>query len=70
MTRVSPPKYPVGELATFELRDYRHQLETALAELPEQAPLHQVYAGKLTKVISEQEDRSCTTGLPAKCAGA
>lgn len=53
------------DLATWQLRDYRQALETAIAELPETAPQRQIYAGRLAEVVSEQEARSATTGLPA-----
>jgi hypothetical protein len=67
---VTKPRYPVAELATWELRDYRQELERAVATLPETAPLRQIYDGRLTEVISEQEARSVTTGIPAAWAGA
>jgi hypothetical protein len=55
----------VDGLATWQLRDYRTELETAIAHLPETAAVRQVYAGRLKEVITEQEARSKTTGLPA-----
>jgi DNA-binding XRE family transcriptional regulator len=54
----------VDGLATWQLRDYRQELEQAIAALPEAAPLRQVYAGRLREVVTEQEGRSKTTGLP------
>lgn len=65
---VRKPKHAVGELATWELRDYREELERALGALPEHSAEHQVYRSRLTEVIGEQEARSVTTGIPAAWA--
>jgi hypothetical protein len=55
------PEHPLHALATFELRDYRHQLETAVARLATQHPVPAVrdslYA-RLDAVIAEQESRA------------
>lgn len=36
---VEPLKHPMGALTTYELRDYRHQLERAIAYFGKLAPL-------------------------------
>jgi hypothetical protein len=59
----------VDNLVTWELRDYRRDLEAAMAQLPETSARRQVYAGRLAEVVTEQEARSKTTGLPAGGAG-
>jgi hypothetical protein len=55
------PEHPLHALATFELRDYRRQLENALARLGTQHPVPAVrdslYA-RLDAVIAEQESRA------------
>jgi hypothetical protein len=55
---VAVPRHPVHSLTTFELRDYRRDLERAIkgiaADAPVQADLHR----KLDMVIAEQEDRA------------
>jgi hypothetical protein len=55
---VKTPKHPVSQLATFELSRHREQLESALATIPEQSAEHQVYAGRLAQVITEQTERA------------
>jgi hypothetical protein len=52
------------DLATWQLRDYRKELEQAIALLPATAPVRQVCAGYLCEAVSEQEARSKVTGLP------
>jgi hypothetical protein len=58
--RVDLPKHPLHALTTFELRDYRRQLENAIAFLGTREPvppaLHGLQA-RLGDVIAEQEDR-------------
>ena len=36
---VTPPQHPVHALTTYELRDYRRQLETAIAFFDRQDPV-------------------------------
>jgi len=59
------PRWPVPSLVTWELRNYRRDLEAAVSELPEASPQRTVCAGRLEEVITEQEARSKTTGIPA-----
>jgi hypothetical protein len=61
---VKKPRWSVAELVTWELRDYRAKLESAVAALPAQSADHALYSGRLTEVITEQEARSVTTGIP------
>jgi hypothetical protein len=59
--RVERPKHPLHALTTFELRDYRRQLESALALLDGKHPLPETWAGlraELDGVLAEQEDRT------------
>ena len=45
-------------LTTFELRDYRRDLEHALAALPEHAPVRGLLQDKLAAVLAEQDSRT------------
>ena len=50
---VNRPMYPLHELTTYELRDYRRQLESGVKDAPDAADLRQ----QLAEVLAEQEDR-------------
>jgi hypothetical protein len=55
------PKYRLTQLTTYELRDYRRQLETAIAFFDRQAPAPRArdrLQAKLDDVIAEQDDRA------------
>jgi DNA-binding GntR family transcriptional regulator len=55
------PKHPLHALATFELRDYRRQLENAVARLGTEHPAPAVrdsLRASLDAVIAEQESRA------------
>jgi len=54
---VQPPKHPTHALTTYELRDYRRELEHALKTVPEHAAVRELLQVKLTEVLSEQESR-------------
>ena len=52
--------YPVHALTTYELRDYRRQLENAIAFFDRKDPVPSARGGlqaRLAEVIAEQEDR-------------
>jgi hypothetical protein len=53
----SPP-HPLYALTTYELRDYRRQLEHALKTLPEHAEVRAVLGQKLDQVRAEQTSRT------------
>lgn len=58
---VDPPKHPLHALATFELRDYRRDLERAIAFLDSKdpvPPVRETLQAKLDAVIAEQDDRA------------
>jgi hypothetical protein len=58
---VEPPEHPLPALATFELRDYRRQLERAIAYFDTKNPVPPVrdnLQAALDAVIAEQEDRA------------
>jgi hypothetical protein len=57
---VDPPKHPLPALTTFELRNFRHQLETAIAFFGRQDPVPAVrddLHATLDAVAAEQESR-------------
>jgi hypothetical protein len=58
---VTAPKHPVHALTTYELRDYRRQLESAIAFFDGQDPVPPArdhLQAKLDAVIAEQDDRA------------
>ncbi len=55
---VEPPKHPVHALTTYELRDYRRDLEHAIREIAPDAPVQAHLRHKLDAVLAEQEDRA------------
>jgi hypothetical protein len=57
---VDQPKHPLPQLTTFELRDYRHRLESAIASFSKNnpaLPAHDQLQGALDDVIAEEQDR-------------
>jgi hypothetical protein len=52
------PKYQIGDLVTWELRDYREALEAALQAMPEHNTAVPLVRERLTEVITEQEARA------------
>ena len=58
---VEPPKHPLPALTTFELRDYRRQLERAITFFDNQDPVPPArnrLQAKLDAVLAEQESRT------------
>jgi hypothetical protein len=58
---VDPPKHPLHELTTYELRDYRRELERAIAFLDRQTsvPLaRDRLQARVDDVIAEQDERA------------
>jgi hypothetical protein len=58
---VDPPKHPLHALTTFELRDYRHDLERAIAFFDRQTPVPPARArlqARLDEVAADQNDRA------------
>jgi hypothetical protein len=58
---VDRPPHPVDQMTTFELRDYRRQLESAIASFGRQAPVPSAHArleGALDEVLTEQAERA------------
>ncbi len=62
---IEQPKHPLGALTTYELRDYRRQLEHAIAFFAQQDPVpaaRDELQAKLDAVTAEQDSRSRLAG--------
>jgi hypothetical protein len=62
MTAAEPPEpqHPLGQMTTFELREYRRQLESAVAWFDKQDPVPPArdrLQARLNDVLAEQESR-------------
>ena len=58
---VDQPKHPLHAMTTFELRDYRRQLETAIAFFDRKAPVppaRDQLQARLDAVLAEQDERA------------
>ena len=54
---IRQPEHPVSALTTYELADYRHELEKTLGALPGHAPACELARRPLAEVLGEQADR-------------
>ena len=58
---VDPPKHPLHAMTTYELRDYRRELERAIAFFDRQTfvpPARVRLQARLDDVVAEQDERS------------
>jgi hypothetical protein len=58
---IDQPKHPLPALTTYELRDYRRELESAIAFFDRQDPVPPArdrLQAKLDEVLAEQDQRS------------
>jgi hypothetical protein len=55
---VTPPNHPLPALTSYELRDYRRQLERAIEGISPRAPVQAALRAKLDAVLAEQDDRA------------
>ena len=58
---VDQPKHPLHAMTTFELRDYRRQLESAITFFDKQDPVppaRRRLQARLDDVTAEQDDRA------------
>ena len=55
---IQSPAHPMHALTTYELSRYRRELEHALKELPEHAPVRELLQGKLADVLTEEDSRA------------
>jgi hypothetical protein len=60
-TVTAEPKHPLHAMTTYELRDYRRQLEQAIAFFDKQAPVppaRGLLQASLDAVLAEQDERA------------
>jgi hypothetical protein len=55
---VDQPKHPIHALTTYELRDYRRELERAIVGIAPDAPVQDDLKHRLDEVLAEQEQRA------------
>jgi hypothetical protein len=55
---VEKPEHKIPELTTYELRDYRRELERAIALFVGQSSVRADLQARLDEVIAEQDDRA------------
>jgi hypothetical protein len=58
------PKRPLSALTTYELRDYRRQLEHAIKGIAPDAPVQADLRRKLDEVLAEQNERATRAPRP------
>jgi hypothetical protein len=54
---VERPPHPVHTLTTYELRNYRRELEHSLHALPEHMAVRVLLQQRLAEVLAEQDSR-------------
>jgi hypothetical protein len=54
---IESPAHPVYALTTYELRDYRRELEHSLETLPEHVEVRVPLRERLAEVVAEQQGR-------------
>jgi hypothetical protein len=52
------PPHPMHALTTYEIRDYKRELEHAIKGIAADAPVQAQLRAKLDAVIAEQEERA------------
>ena len=55
---VEQPAHPVHALTTYELKNYRRELEQSLRALPEHVAVRVILQQRLAEVLAEQDSRS------------
>ncbi len=55
---IEQPPHPVHALTTYELRNYRRELEQSLGALPEHGAVRVVLQQRLAQVLAEQDSRN------------
>jgi hypothetical protein len=58
MPAPAEPKHALSALTTYELRDYRRQLESAISGISADAPVQADLRRKLDEVLAEQDERA------------
>jgi hypothetical protein len=54
---IQRPPHPTHALTTYELKNYRRELEHSLKTLPERAEVRALLQQRLTEVLAEQDSR-------------
>jgi hypothetical protein len=55
---IQQPPHPMPALTTYELRNYRRELEHSLKTIPEHAQVRALLQQRLTEVLAEQDSRN------------
>lgn len=55
---IEQPPHPMHSLTTYELKNYRRELEHALKTIPEPAQVRELLQQRLAEVLAEQDSRS------------
>jgi hypothetical protein len=55
---IQQPPHPMPALTTYELRNYRRELEYSLKTLPEHAQIRALLQQRLAEVLAEQDSRN------------
>jgi hypothetical protein len=55
---VEQPQHPMHALTTYELKNYRRELEHSLRALPEHVAVRVLLQQRLAEVLAEQDSRS------------
>jgi hypothetical protein len=58
LANLDQPKHPIHALTTYELRNYRRELEYALKTFPSHATAREQLQQRLTEVLTEQQART------------
>jgi hypothetical protein len=54
---IQQPPHPTHALTTYELRNYRRELEHSLKTLPEHAEVRSLLQQRLAEVLAEEDSR-------------
>jgi hypothetical protein len=55
---IEQPPHPMHSLTTYELKNYRRELEHALKTIPEHAQVSELLQQRLAEVLAEQDSRN------------
>jgi hypothetical protein len=55
---IEQPPHPMHSLTTYELKNYRRELEHALKTIPEHAQVRELLQQRLVEVLAEQDSRN------------
>jgi hypothetical protein len=55
---IEQPPHPMHSLTTYELKNYRRELEHALKTIPEHAQVRELLQQRLAEALAEQDSRN------------